>query len=220
MEKLAVGLGVLFILLLGFQGYKAIEDSNNTNKTKNNIIEVKIEPEKNQEEACGTDCINDNSASEDYKTFINNSEVFTPVTMENAWEIIENKESGLFYFGFAKCPWCQEAVKVLKEALENNQKDIYYVNIRPLGDEKEDDIRVDENETYIKFKNYLQKYAMDETKKIYVPVVFKVEKGELTSVHYATLDKHDAKKRKMTEEEKVELYNIYNTMIQTKKEAK
>ena len=44
--------------------------------------------------------------------------------------MLENKESGIVYFGFSDCPWCQEALPILKQVLEEQKLNCYYVQTR------------------------------------------------------------------------------------------
>ena len=50
---------------------------------------------------------------------------------------IDNNESFVVYFGFAKCPWCRSMVENLLELAEKNKTDIYYVDILNIRDVKE-----------------------------------------------------------------------------------
>lgn len=89
-------------------------------------------------------------------------------------KILENG-TGAVYLGFPECPWCQAYVPMLNEVadIEGLEK-IYYFNI--LEDRKNN------TEDYQKIveilKDYLQ-FDEEGNKRIYVPAVIFVSKGEI-----------------------------------------
>lgn len=92
-------------------------------------------------------------------------------------EIIKILEhgTGVVYLGFPECPWCQAYVPILNEIADvEGLEKIYYFNI--LEDRKNN------TEVYQKIvkilNNYLQ-YDEEGNKKIYVPAVIFVSKGEV-----------------------------------------
>ena len=40
---------------------------------------------------------------------------------------MSEKETAVFYFGYPDCPWCKEAVPILKEVAKQFHDKIYYV---------------------------------------------------------------------------------------------
>ena len=108
---------------------------------------------------------------------------YTGVDIENVFvyreidEIINILEhgTGIVYLGFPECKWCQKYVKYLNDiAKETNMEKIYYYNI--LED------RTNNTKKYLKIvellENYLQ-YDEEGNKRIYVPTVVAVKKGEI-----------------------------------------
>ena len=111
------------------------------------------------------------------------SKEYTGVDIENVFvyreidEIINILEhgTGIVYLGFPECKWCQKYVKYLNDiAKETNMEKIYYYNI--LED------RTNNTKKYLKIvellENYLQ-YDEEGNKRIYVPTVVAVKKGEI-----------------------------------------
>lgn len=49
---------------------------------------------------------------------------------EAIMQMIENREPGVYYFGFKDCPWCKHLVPVLNDALAENDAVAYYVDTR------------------------------------------------------------------------------------------
>ena len=89
-------------------------------------------------------------------------------------KILENG-TGVVYLGFPECPWCQAYVPILNEVadIEGLEK-IYYFNIL--------ESRKNNTEDYQKMveilNNYLQ-YDEEGNKRIYVPAVIFISKGEI-----------------------------------------
>lgn len=88
---------------------------------------------------------------------------------------ILEKGTGIVYLGFPECQWCQRYVKYLNEvAKEMGLEKIYYYNIR------ED--RNNNTEKYLKIVSILEDYLQNDeegNKRIYVPSVIAVKKGEI-----------------------------------------
>lgn len=89
-------------------------------------------------------------------------------------KILENG-TGVVYLGFPECPWCQAYVPILNEVadIEGLEK-IYYYNIL--------EARKENTEDYQKMveiiSDYLQ-YDEEGNKRIYVPAIIFVSKGEI-----------------------------------------
>ena len=48
---------------------------------------------------------------------------------------MEDNESFIVYFGFAKCPWCRSMIEqLIKSAKDNNIDTIYYVDVLEIRD--------------------------------------------------------------------------------------
>lgn len=108
---------------------------------------------------------------------------YTQLTEDNYFVYRDSKEiikilengTGVVYLGFPECPWCQAYVPMLNEVadIEGLEK-IYYFNI--LEDRKNN------TEDYQKMlqilKDYLQ-YDDEGNKRIYVPAIVVVSKGEI-----------------------------------------
>ena len=52
------------------------------------------------------------------------------ISMEEAIHKMSEKETAVFYFGYPDCPWCKEAVPILKEVAKQFHDKIYYVQTR------------------------------------------------------------------------------------------
>ena len=107
-------------------------------------------------------------------TTVDENNYFVYRNIDEITKILENG-TGVVYLGFPECPWCQAYVPMLNEVadIEGLEK-IYYFNI--LEDRKNN------TEEYKKIveilKDYLQ-YDDEGNKRIYVPAVIFVSKGEI-----------------------------------------
>ena len=58
-------------------------------------------------------------------------------TAEEIVKKIDNNESFVVYFGFAKCPWCRSMIENLLDLADKKETDIYYVDVLDIRDVKE-----------------------------------------------------------------------------------
>ena len=117
-------------------------------------------------------------------------------TAKEIVEKMDNGESFIVYFGFAKCPWCRSMIENLLDLADKNNTDIYYVDVLEIRDVKEvKDGEIIESKTgdeyYLKLltkmKNVLDNYELQdeagkkydiEEKRIYAPNVIAVVNGK------------------------------------------
>lgn len=144
------------------------------------------------------------------------------ITIEEAAEKI-NKGSGVIYFGFAGCPWCRNAVPSLLQAMSSTDlEEIYYVDIRPVADDENTDIRsiwkvnarnkAEKDKSHTVSESYyniltdlagwLSDYEIKTDngkiintgeKRLYAPTVVAVSNGTVVGFHEGTLKGHDIK---------------------------
>jgi len=143
-------------------------------------------------------------------------------------ELMEFLDSGtgIVYFGFPECPWCRNALPVLIEAAKENEiKNVYYFNAKPIRDDKELKdgkivINKEGTEEYYKLvdklKNHLGPYEGledDSIKRLYFPTVVFVMGGKIVGTHIGTVDSQEDPSKPLTKEQKQELLDIYNENI-------
>src|SRR3712207_6017070 len=61
------------------------------------------------------------------------SEKDQPFLKEQSVEVVarvQTKNQGLYYFGFASCPWCQDLLPILEDELTLNKGTLYTVNTK------------------------------------------------------------------------------------------
>lgn len=158
--------------------------------------------------SCSIEESADMSGYTDFKT---NDNSFVQSDMKSVLALFANKQSGIIYFGYPKCPWCVEALPIMDDVAKATNNQILYVETRDA----------EQNKTYTEEQkkeliSYVEKF-MDKDEEgnyqLYVPFVVVVKDGKALSGTIGTVEGHDAKERKMKEEEKVELKDIYETMF-------
>lgn len=111
--------------------------------------------------------------SEEY-TEVDQNNVYVFRSIDEIINILE-KGTGIVYLGFPECQWCQRYVSYLNDvAIDMGLEKIYYYNIR------ED--RNNNTEKYLEIVSILQDYLQNDeegNKRIYVPSVIAVKKGEI-----------------------------------------
>lgn len=146
-----------------------------------------------------------------------------PMVYKSAGDIVKsmnNKESFVVYFGFAKCPWCRSVINTLIEtANELKIKKVYYVDVydirdvREVGSDGTVTTKTEGSEDYMKLvemlDNVLEDYSLTnkagETvsageKRIYAPNVVVVKKGEAVAMSTGISDKETDPYMDLTDE--------------------
>jgi len=126
------------------------------------------------------------------------------LTNENVIEFLNN-DTGIVYFGFPSCPWCRNILPVLIDEMIENDKILYYVNIRNLKSEVKE-----------KVQNYLSDYLVTDSLGntiFYVPDVYAIKDGKIQSHHLGSVSSQTNPGISLTSEQKNELANIYQNLI-------
>lgn len=133
---------------------------------------------------------------------------FTPMDFESAISFFQEGKSGVLYFGFYDCPWCQDVVPILSDVAAKNGGEVFYVQTR---DAQRQRLYTDEQKERI--VPYLGNYMSENNEGVltlYVPLIVRVQDGKVTMAHQGTVDGHQAGEREMSEEERL----IVNRAIQ------
>ena len=143
-----------------------------------------------------------------YEGFQETEHLFVNSDVKDLVNRIENKETCVAFFGFANCPWCNEALPILNELSKANQQTILYVNTRPNSSVKSNTEIPDYD---LLLEAIGSTFSLDDEGKhhLYVPFVVFVKNGEVVYYHEGTTADHDATERKMTQEEVEELRSTY-----------
>ncbi|MBP3870545.1 MAG: thioredoxin family protein [Faecalicoccus sp.] len=142
---------------------------------------------------------------------------FNEISFDDAIVFFTEKKSGVLYFAFTACPWCQDALPVLTRAIEETGVNVNYIKTR---DDTEDHNRLYTDEQKELIQPYIEKYMSENDEGImtlYVPLVLIVKDGVVIDGHVGTFDEHDATERDLTTDEELELEKIYTEMLEKAK---
>ncbi|MCI8575229.1 MAG: hypothetical protein HFI09_02035 [Bacilli bacterium] len=156
------------------------------------------------------------------------------VDCAEALEVLKN-ETAILYVGANWCPWCRNAVPVLIDAATKKNVDpVYYLNLDAEKDtfEIQDgnlvktvngsdgyyallDFLKEELRDYILTDEKGVKYDTHE-KRIYMPFVVTSRNGKIVDTHVGTVSLSDGQTKYslLTDDQKGELYSIYEKMIE------
>lgn len=124
-------------------------------------------------------------------------QVDTFTTMQN----IKDNKSGLYYFGFESCPWCQDLLPQLQAELHNSSSKAYLVNT------KSKDFTPEAKKVVTSI--YKEHLGGD---KLYVPFLVAINSKGQVRVHMGTVKGHDASSEEMNSEQLKELKNILSSL--------
>ena len=150
-------------------------------------------------------------------------------TEDEIVEKINNKETFVVYFGFAKCPWCRSMIEQLLKSAEDNGIDtIYYVDVLEIRDtyqiDEEGKLELTKNGTegYMtlieQMKDVLSDYTLTNAdgekqevgeKRIYAPNVVVVVNGKAEKMVEGISEKLTDPYAELTEEMKKESYDSF-----------
>lgn len=167
-----------------------------------------------------TGCGNNNEDALKFKTeyeALNESSVPMSISENNPIKYVDFSElektltsgTSVIYLGFPGCPWCRNILPVLFEVAEKNNVDtIYYANPR--------EIKNDNMDNYEKLKSMLNEYLEENdegVKTLYVPDVYFVRDGKIVGHHLSSVSSQTDPYTSLTEEQVVELQNIYQDLF-------
>lgn len=155
---------------------------------------------------------------------------FVYQTAEEIVEKIDNNESFVVYFGFAKCPWCRSMIEeLIKSANDHNIDTIYYVDVLDIRDSyeyKDGELNKTKegtegyNALIEKMADVLSDYTLtvdEETievgeKRIYAPNVVAVVNGKATKMVEGISTLLTDPYMELTDEMREESYNSFNCL--------
>lgn len=121
---------------------------------------------------------------------------------------LDQKETFVAYFGFADCPWCNDAISILNEEAKKAGINIYYINTRPNKSIKANcdipdyDLLVERVGVFFRENEEGDPY-------LYVPFVFFVKDGDIVFTREGTVDGYLPDFMPISEELKEQLKEIY-----------
>lgn len=147
-----------------------------------------------------------------YEDFDTKNNMFEESDMAHLLNAIKTKKSGIFYLGYPKCPWCIEAILLLNDIAKKYDQSIAYVRTR--DDDSELIYTPEQKKELISYASTYMNKDEEGEYQIYVPFVIVIKEGKVVSGHIGTVDGHNAHERKMKDQEKKDLQDIYTEMFE------
>ena len=108
--------------------------------------------------------------------------VFVNSTVKEMANDMAEGKSFVTYFGFARCPWCRDAMPILNSvANELGVEYINYVNTRS-NPEWKSNLDIDDYDLLVEIAGDYLPLDDDNIKHLYVPTIFFVKNGEIVKV--------------------------------------
>ena len=135
---------------------------------------------------------------------------FQQISVAESIRFIKDGGSGIVYYGFIGCPFCERAVPILNQAALEAGNTIYYVDVKaePAATQEEYEELVSLLETTF---NPDQKGNLT----FFVPEVIGIKKGKITGYHVALVDGWTPidEDDQMDDLQKTKLLDIYRNII-------
>lgn len=130
----------------------------------------------------------------DYPDFKVKDHHFETKKYSEIMDDMENKVPGVYYMGFAQCPWCVDLVPHLEEALADHDLKAMYIDSQTPQFKNNPALQ----EQYSKF---IKSFPDGVENAGSSPFVIVIGKDGSISGHTGTAPSHDARKNEMTENE-------------------
>ena len=129
--------------------------------------------------------------------------VFESVSMEEANRMYEEGGTGVVFYGYPGCGFCQRAVSVLNQAASEMGVSIYYVDVS----------KNDNEAAYDQLIEHVSSVLTEENgeKALYVPQVFVIKDGQVVGNHLSLVDSYVG--GSMTDKQTEELITIYKNLF-------
>lgn len=133
---------------------------------------------------------------------------FEETTLKESIKMFTEKGSGILYFGYVGCPWCERAVPNLNKAAVKTGATIYYIDASVQPDE----------DAYKEITGYLSSVLDKDDNgdpEFYVPLVVGVKNGEIVGSHTSLVDDFTLtdENAQMSDAQNQELEDIYTEII-------
>lgn len=139
----------------------------------------------------------------DYTLLTDTQHVFKQITMEESLRLFDEKGSGVLFYGYKQCGFCQQAVPVLNNAARQMGVDVYYVDVKSQEGNS--------SEIFEQLINRVEDHLAEENgqKMFYVPQIFVIKDGEIVGEHLSLIDSYDINSGDMNEKQRNDLKKIY-----------
>lgn len=144
-----------------------------------------------------------------YEKYIEGEDyVFMKSSVKEMAEMMDDGRTFVIYFGFARCPWCRDAMPILNEAAkESGFLTVYYVDTREKKEWKSN-LDIDDYDLLLEKIGTLLKEDENGIPHLYTPFVVFVKEGG-KEIRAVSAPDYDAHEEAIPEEEAAALKNLY-----------
>lgn len=141
-----------------------------------------------------------------YKWIRNDVADFQLISLKESLRMFEEGGTGILYYGYDECAWCNRAVPELNEVAKELNLTIYYVDASAK-------VEKDDYKKLLEYIDPVLKVNSAGEKGFYVPAVIGVKNGKLAEYHVSLLDSFELSKddpnKQLSDAQKQELQDIY-----------
>ena len=141
-----------------------------------------------------------------YKWIRNDVADFQLISLKESLRMFEEGGTGILYYGYDECAWCNRAVPELNEVAKELNLTIYYVDASAK-------VEKDDYKKLLEYIDPVLKVNSSGEKGFYVPAVIGVKNGKLVDYHVSLLDSFELSKddpdKQLSDAQKQELQDIY-----------
>lgn len=141
-----------------------------------------------------------------YKWIRNDVADFQLITLKESLRMFEEGGTGILYYGYDECAWCNRAIPELNEVAKELNLTIYYVDASAK-------VEKDDYKKLLEYIDPVLKVNSSGEKGFYVPAVIGVKNGKLVDYHVSLLDSFELSKddpnKQLSDAQKQELQDIY-----------
>ena len=141
-----------------------------------------------------------------YKWIRNDVADFQLISLKESLRMFEEGGTGILYYGYDECAWCNRAVPELNEVAKELNLTIYYVDASAK-------VEKDDYKKLLEYIDPVLKVNSSGEKGFYVPAVIGVKNGKLVDYHVSLLDDFELSKddpdKQLSDAQKQELQDIY-----------
>lgn len=155
-----------------------------------------------------TDILSTKADMSGYKWIGSKRADFEETTISEVMKIFSEKGSGILFFGYTGCKWCQRAVPELNKVARELGVKVYYVDASVSPDEDQ----------YNKLVGYLSDILSTDdegNKQFFVPLVVGVKNGKIVGHHESLVDGFNPQSDadQLSDAQKQKLDDIYTQII-------
>ena len=135
---------------------------------------------------------------------------FREITFAESIRMFSESGSGILYFGYDNCPWCERAIPILNQVVLETGVTVYYIDVYgPIQPDKKE---------YDTLLEYIDEVLIEDNegqKGFFVPLVIGVKEGKITGSHVSLVDGFELENEddQLSDAQKEELKKIYYEII-------